>query len=536
LTEKTITRRSALRTGAYAAAGMTVMGSLFCSEDDRFTNTDMDPDIFTDPKKASMPVKNVVKKIKGAKAPRPNVIVILTDDMGYGDISCYGSRAIKTPNIDKMAREGIRFTDFYCSSPLCSPSRAGLLTGRYPLRAGITFPLQPGKDTFMRKIVKQVGYAMGSMGAVDMNGAENMVKGLPASEITLAEALKTTGYKTCAIGKWHLGDFVVDPKFHPKNYGFDNFVGFNASNDDWPAAFWRNDKEIVKDIALDQGKYTGIFTDEAISFIDKSKDDPFFIYLAHKDPHQPCIPSEKFKGKSEGGPHGDTVEEVDSSVGRILKHLRKRGLDNNTLVIFTSDNGPWFDGSSGGLRGRKGESYEGGYRVPMITRWPKGIPQGRVTNAPSMNIDFFPTMLKLAGLENPSDRIIDGKDISGLLSGKKKKSPHDALFFFHYREIEGVRIDKWKYFRWINSKAWPVPLDKPNTFFGKFAAGHDYKPEGSEESVPTMGSWPLLYNMSLDRGESYNVIKKYPDVGNKLLKSMEKFEKEFYKNPRGWIK
>jgi len=532
-----ITRRKALKRGAYAVAGVVgvaALGSIFAScSNDSLTNS-IDPDIYSNHGKIAK-ADDVITRNPLPLPARPNIIIILTDDMGYGDAGVYGGRSIKTPQLDKMAKEGVRFTDFYCSSPLCSPSRAGLLTGRYPLRSGISFPLQPGKDTFMRKTVRQVGYFMGSLGACDLKDAENISEGLPGSEITIARALKIAGYKTAAIGKWHLGDFTVKPEYHPHNYGFDRFVGFNASNDDWPAAFWIDKKEVLKDIALDQGRFTGLFTNEAIDFIDKSGKYPFFIYLAHKDPHQPCIPSAGFKGKSEGGPHGDTIEEVDWNVGRIIRHLKKRGLDDNTLIIFTSDNGPWYNGSVGGLRGRKGESYEGGFRIPMIARFPGKIPPGKICAQPAMNIDFFPTILRLAGLVNPSDRIIDGRDIWGLLSGRDSRSPHDALFFFHYREIEGLRSGKWKFIRNINTKVWPIPMDKKNTFFGKLAAGHDYKPEGSAESFPTMASWPILYDMSLDKGESYNLIRKYPEIGREMLSNLEKFEDQLYKNPRGWV-
>ncbi|PKL40632.1 MAG: arylsulfatase [Spirochaetae bacterium HGW-Spirochaetae-1] len=525
-----------MKKGVSAAVGFALANTLFCSGDDNksFAIT-VDEDIFNDTVRDALAADTVISKKPGIGTPKPNIIVILTDDMGYGDPGCYGNEAIQTPHIDTMAREGVRFTDFYCSSPLCSPSRAGLLTGRYPLRSGITFPLQPGKDTLMRKVTRQMGYMFGSLGIFDMRNAENVVSGLPASEITIAEALKVAGYTSGAIGKWHLGDFVNNPQYHPHNYGFDFFTGFNASNDDWPAAFWRDKTEIVKDIGLDQGKYTGLFTREAVSFIERSKDRPFFLYLAHKDPHQPCIPSKDFEGKSEGGPHGDTVTEVDWSVGEIMKALKKNGLDKNTLVIFTSDNGPWFDGSPGGLRGRKGMSFEGGFRVPMIARWPRHIPPGSVCREPAMNIDFFPTMLDLAGLTLPSDRVIDGKNIMGLFDSTEKKSPHDALFYFHYNEIEGVRSGKWKYFRYVNNLAWPIPLDKPVTFFGKAAGGHDYRPEGSDKSVPTMASWPILYNMERDCGESYNVMKKYPREGDTLLQKIRDFEKKFRENPRGWL-
>ncbi|HPK46128.1 MAG TPA: sulfatase-like hydrolase/transferase, partial [Spirochaetota bacterium] len=350
--------------------------------------------------------------IKEKMKSLPNIIIILADDMGYGDLGCYGSRAINTPNIDRLAQQGMRFTDFYCASPLCSPSRAGLLTGRYPLRTGITFPLQPGKDTFMRKIVKELGYIFGALGVVDLHGAKNLVNGLPHSEITIAHALKLRNYATCAVGKWHLGDFVVDESYHPHHYGFDRFVGFNASNDDWPVSFYKDKKMIVQDIGLNQQQYTGVFTNEAIAFINESKRKPFFLYLSHKDPHQPCFPSKPFEGSTNAGPHGDSIAEVDWSVGQIIQTLKKNNIYENTLVIVTSDNGPWFDGSTGGLRGRKGESYEGGCRVPMIASWPGVIKAGSVCEEPAMNIDFFPTFCNLAGLTLPMDRIIDGKDLT----------------------------------------------------------------------------------------------------------------------------
>jgi len=530
MAEKKLTRRKLIATGI-TAAGAIVAGGLLCGDDDR-----IDTDIFEDPKRDSLDPSSVIDRLDKNKK-RPNIIVILTDDMGYADPSCYGG-IIETPQIDRLARGGMRFTDFYCSSPLCSPSRVGLLTGRYPLRAGVVFPLQPGKDTFIRKTVRSLGYTFGSAGIFDMRHAENMVTGLLPSEITIPEALKLAGYRTGAIGKWHLGDFTVDMKHHPKNHGFDFFTGFNASNDDWPVSFWKNEKEEIKDIGIDQGRFTGLFTREAVSFIEKNKggkeEEPFFLYLAHKDPHQPCIPSKKFKGTSKAGPHGDTVKEVDWSVGEIMAALKRNALEKDTLVIFTSDNGPWFDGSPGRLRGRKGESFDGGYRVPMIAHWPEKIPPGRTCREPSMNIDFFPTFMTMAGLSLPKDRVIDGKDLSGLLTGKEKTSPHESLFFFHYDELEGTRAGNWKYFRHTNTRSWPIPLDKPVTFFAKAAKGHDYKPEGSEESVPTMASFPMLYNMKHDPGENYNVIKRHPRVAEKMKKQLADFEKKFYANIRGF--
>jgi uncharacterized sulfatase len=520
-----------------AAAGMAGFGISCSSTKQKYpaSRFAFSPNIYVDPEKAAQPVSAVIKPIEGFTGKRPNIILILTDDMGYGDLGCYGSRAIKTPSIDRLASEGMRFTDFHSSSAICSPSRAGLLTGRYAHRTGVTFPFPAGEDTFVRNMMRRLALMFGSLGALDMQGAKSIGNGLPASEITIAEALKLVGYQTACIGKWHIGDFAKDGQYNPRKHGFDYFIGFNGANDDWPVAFWRNETELVKDIGIDQARYTGLFTQEAIDFIERSKEEPFFLYLAHKDPHQPCIPSEKFVDISEGGRHGDTVEEVDWSVNEIMKCLQRNGLEKDTLILFTSDNGPWYDGSPGGLRGRKGQSFEGGFRVPMIAWWPGKIPAGSVSTAPTMNIDFFPTCLHLAGLEDPSDRILDGKNMWGLLTGTEKQSPHEALFFFHHNELEGVRAGKWKYFRYTNSYVWPVPLDKPHTMFGNIAGGYEYKPEGTDISVPALGSMPLLYNMELDPEESYNLMKKHPDVGKRMQDLMDQWERDFMKNPRGWI-
>lgn len=490
--------------------------------------------LFTKKDKLLLKIEDVItsKKITDL----PNIIIILVDDLGYGDIGSFGSTAIETPYLDQMSNEGMIFTDFYCSSPLCSPSRVGLLTGRYPLRSGITFPLQPGKDTFTRKMVKEAAYVMGGLGVVDMKDAKNIVKGLPHSEITIAEALKIQGYYTGVFGKWHLGDFVVDMKHHPYKHGFDSFSGFNASNDDWPAAYWEEDKEIIADIALKQGEYTQRFTDEAIDFINRAGDSPFFLYLAHKDPHQPCIPSDKFAGKSKAGSHGDTVMEMDWNVGRIMKLLKEKGIDDNTLIIFSSDNGPWFDGSSGELRGRKGESFEGGFRVPMIVRWPKNVRAGTVSSIAASNIDIFPTIMNITGLSLPSDRKIDGCDLTQVIKGKGKRSPDRPIYFFHYNEVEGIRSANWKFIRRTNTRSWPIPMDKKNTIFAKLAGGADYRPEGSKESVPVMAQWPMLYNMDTDPGENYNLNNQHPELSKALGKKLNDFEVNFFNNPRGWKK
>jgi arylsulfatase A len=489
---------------------------------------------FRDPAKAAEPVARWVQRLPGAEATRPNLIVILADDLGYGDLAVQGSRAITTPHLDRLAGEGMRFSQFYASAPVCSPSRAGLLTGRYALRSGIVMALQAAGDTFARKLTLKAALALAKLGAVDMAGGTNAVPGLPPSEITLAEALQQAGYRTMAVGKWHLGDFTELPEYHPSNHGFDHFVGFNMSNDDWPVAFWRDHTEVVADIGLDQARYTRLFTEEAVRFIEESRDGPFFLYLAHKDPHQPFFPSERFAGRSEGGPYGDAVSELDWSVGEVVAALHRLGLDGNTLLVFTSDNGPWYEGSAGGLRGRKGQSYEGGFRVPFIARWPGHVPAGAVSDVPAMNIDLFPTFLALAGLSLPSDRVIDGVDLWPVLSGSRADLGTRELFFFHDYDVEALRAGPWKLIRSNSHFVWPTPLDKPDTPAGKLAAGRDYRPPGSTESVPTLGTWPLLYELERDGSESYNVAKTHPDVARRLGQRLETWRADFLANPRGW--
>ncbi len=529
-----LTRRTVLKMGALAAAGASGLSLASCESEKSDVKFKFDSEIYSDPERAKVPVDQLVKKIEGFKGKQPNIVLILADDLGYGDLGCYGNGVIKTPHIDKIATEGVRFTDFCAPNALCSPSRASMLTGRYAHRTGVTIPVRAGKDTFVRRMLAKIGLVMGDLGAIDFRGGESLADGLPQSEVTMAEALKIAGYKSALVGKWHLGDFTENDHYHPHKHGFDYFMGLNVANDDWPVALYRGEEELIEDVGLDQEHLTGMFTKEAVEFIERSKDDPFFLFLSHKDPHQPFVPSKPFVNRSEAGRYGDAVEEMDASVGTIMECLKRNGLDDDTIVIFTSDNGPWFNGSSGMTRGRKGQSFEGGYRVPMIARWPEKIEAGKTCRASTMGIDFFPTFLRLAGLKDPNDRIIDGKDIWGLLSGQEKKSPHEALFFFHQNELEGIRSGKWKYFRYINTFNWPIPLDKPNTFIGEVAGGRDYTPPGSDKSVPTMGTWPLLYNLELDSKESYNLTQKYPQVAQKLGRDLVKFENEFIANPRGW--
>lgn len=469
---------------------------------------------------------------------RPNIIVILADDLGYGDIGIHGSQAIKTPNIDQLAVEGANFTQAYSSAAICSPSRAGLLSGRYPLRSGIIHPIQAAGDSFVRKASYKAALALSNLAAIDMLGGSNAVKGLPAEEITIAELLQSSGYRTAVFGKWHLGDFTEWPEYHPHQHGFDHFVGFNMSNDDWPVAFYRNQEKLIDDIGLQQSHYTKLFTEEAINFIKKDNQKPFFIFLSQKDPHQPFFPSEAFAGKSNGGPYGDAVEEFDWSVGAIVNALKEQGLDQNTLLLVTSDNGPWYEGSAGALRGRKGQSYEGGFKVPLLARWPEKIPAGSIIEQAVMNIDFLPSFAAAAGVELPKDRIIDGKSFLPLLAGSEDaQQAFDArpLFFFHDYDIEAIRQGNWKLIANNSHYVWPNPIDKNDSAVGGLAGSRDYKPEGSSESVATLGTWPLLYNLDIDPGEAYNLSKSRPQEKERLYKKLQDWRRTFYDNPRGWL-
>jgi arylsulfatase A-like enzyme len=493
----------------------------------------VEPEVFRNPEKAAIPVESVIPWVDDS-APRPNIIVILADDLGYGDLGVQGSRAIHTPHMNALAAEGMRFTASYTTAPVCSPSRAGLLTGRYPLRSGFITPAPAAGDTLMRKFSRQLGIITAKLGAIDIVGGDNPVYGLPPSEITIAEALRVAGYRSSAIGKWHIGDFTEWPEYHPFNHGFDHFVGFNMSNDDWPVAFWRGEEQLIEDIGVDQEQYTGLFTEAAIEFIEGTGDQPFFLYLAHKDPHQPFFPSERFAGKSEGGPYGDAVEELDWSVGEIVAALRRLEIETNTLVVVTSDNGPWYEGSAGGLRGRKGQSYEGGFRVPFIAWWPGQVPAGSMVDAPSMHTDLFPTFLALAGLGLPTDRVIDGVDIWPVLSGRDSDVAERMLVFFQQYDAEAVRVGRWKLNRSASHWVWPIPLDKRDNLAGTMASNMDYRPTDGSEPVPALGSWPMLYDLQQDPGESYNVTLTHPEVARELGDRLEAWRQEFYANPRGW--
>lgn len=425
-------------------------------------------------------------------AAPPNVIIIFADDLGYGDLGCYGSPTIATPHLDRMATEGLRFTDFYVASEVCSPSRAALLTGRYPVRCGmygrrrVLFPNSKG--------------------------------GLPSSEVTLAEALKTKGYATAHVGKWHLG---IHEGSRPQDQGFDSTFGLPYSNDmdarpglpkgatgsptppedGWNVPLLRNG-EIV-DKPAKQTELTRRYTEEAVKFIQSHKDKPFFLYMAHSFPHVPLFASPEFKGKSRAGIYGDTVEELDWSVGRVLDTLKEQGLAENTLVFFSSDNGPWLimgsqGGSAGPLQDGKGSTWEGGMRVPGIAWWPGKIKPG-VTGEQASTMDLFTTSLSLAGASLPDDRVIDGRNLTPLLLDREKL-PEAPFFYYRGEQLFAVRLGEWK---------------------AHFHTQPGYGPGRKEAHEP-----PLLFHLGMDVSEKRSLANQHPEVIARLKMSVTEHQRD----------
>lgn len=361
---------------------------------------------------AAMAAPQALAKPSGRK---PNIIIVLADDLGYGDVGAFGGRIIKTPSLDRMAAEGVKLTSFYASANICTPSRAGLFTGRYPIRTGLAYEVIQATDT----------------------------NGLPLSEVTIAQALKPD-YATALIGKWHLGH--VPPFWPPTVHGFDHFFGLPYSHDMKPIALYTAEPgvELTKE-DVDFPRLTQRFFEHGHKFIEDNKDKPFFLVLALSAPHLPEAPNPEFAGHSQAAAYGDVVEEVDANVGRLLKKLKSLGLDNDTLVLVTSDNGPWFEGSVGMFRDRKGgEGWDGGYRVPFIARQPGVIPAGKVSGSIAMNIDFMPTICAWAG-KPPPDVTIDGKDLSSLLKTGAGASPHEELILFNNERVAAIRTQRWKF-------------------------------------------------------------------------------------------
>lgn len=452
-------------------------------------------------------LQGCIEKKENSGSSQPNIVLIFIDDQGYGDLSCFGATEFETPNIDKMAIEGMRFTNFYAAQGVCSASRAGLLTGCYPNRIGIHGALMPWSKN-----------------------------GISDEEMTIAELVKQKGYATGMTGKWHLG---WQKRFLPLQHGFDEYLGLPYSNDMWPVDYdgtpvtkdspkpWKlkypplpliknNDKiEEIRTFA-DQDQLTTKYTEFAVDFINRHKDGPFFLYIAHSMVHVPLGVSDKFKGKSKQGLFGDVMMEVDWSVGEVLKALKTNGIDKNTLVIYTSDNGPWLNfgnnaGSTGGLREGKGTSWEGGQREPTVMKWPGKIPEGSICNKLSGTIDVLPTIAAITGAKLP-DHKIDGVNILPLLKGDKKANPRDH-FYYYYRKnsLEAIRKGKWK-------------LVLPHSYrtYEGFLPGNDRfaGPTGTK----TTGL--ALYNLRRDPGEHYDVKELYPEVVDEIMVLVEEARKD----------
>ncbi|WP_066631063.1 sulfatase family protein [Labilibacter marinus] len=454
-----------------------------------------------------------------AQAKQKNFIIIFTDDQGYEDLSCYGSNKVKTPNIDQMAEEGIKLNSFYVASSVCSPSRAALLTGRMPKRVGVPGVLFPKKNE----------------------------KGLSSDEITIAEMLKEKDYATALVGKWHLGH---DKKYLPLNQGFDSYYGIPYSNNmsiadgiDIAADVVLNDgytlemmhsdiskvdeeskkgaknslknkpplmrgNEIIE-YPCNQNTLTERYTKEAVSFIKDNKDKPFFLYFAHSFPHVPIYAGDRFKGASGSTPFYDAMMEIDWSVGEVIKALKENGLDENTIVIFTSDNGPNSHGSAKPLKGRKFDTYEGGQRVPAIMWGPQDIKAGVISDEIVSSLDLFPTIAKYADISMPKGLISDGYDISKFLKGKSKESPRKEMYFYgsNSTKIDGIRVGDWKYI--INGYR--------KTSWRKL----------SEEDLK-----PKLYNLKNDVSEKNNVIEEYPEKAQELIKQMNAYDATLEKSTK----
>ena len=419
-------------------------------------------------------------------APKPNVIVILTDDLGYDDVGCYwtpdkrpGFEKIQTPNIDRLAAEGARFTDYYAPSSVCSPSRAALMTGCYPMRVGFPGILFPAS-----------------------------LSGLNPDEVTLAEILKKRGYATACVGKWHLGHLAP---FAPRQHGFDAFYGMMFPNDMKPFVLHRD--ETVIEPHPDQKTLTEQFTEEAVKFVRAKRDQPFFLYLAYSAPHIPLHVSDGFRGKSARGLYGDVVECMDWGVGEVLKALDETGLADRTLVIFTSDNGPDtrgpYDkrGQAFPLRAAKATMREGGVRVPCLMRWPGRIPAGLVCREIASAMDVLPTVAGIAGAQPPQDRIIDGKDILPLMTKPGAPSPHDAFYYYYGEKLEAVRSANWK-------------LVFPRTAMDD--TPYDRKPGAAKEALLP----EALYDLAADVGEKKDLIGEHPEVAQRLRALAERMRED----------
>jgi arylsulfatase A-like enzyme len=446
-----------------------------------------------------MTFQTTAQKSATFKPVTPNIVLILMDDMGYGDIGRTGGNQYDTPNLNRLANQGMQFTWYYSPQAVSSASRAGLLTGCYPNRIGISGALMPWAQV-----------------------------GISSEETTIAEILKQKGYHTSIIGKWHLGHLK---QFLPLQHGFDEYYGIPYSNDMWPVDFdgvpiklkdttsnkmkypilpliEGNEKVGEVRTLADQDKLTTEYTKRAVTFIEQHKNERFFLYLPHSMVHIPLGVSDKFRGKSKQGLYGDVMMEVDWSIGEILKALEGNGLEKNTLVIFTSDNGPWLNfgnhaGSTGGLREGKGTSWEGGQRVPCIMKWPGVIPEGEISNKLASAIDILPTIATITGAQLPEKRI-DGVSLLPLLLGDKTVSPrHDFYYYYQQNTLEAVQRDYWK-----------IILPHKGISYVGVAPGKDGWP-GKTANIEIKQN--ELYDLRRDPGENYNVAEYYPEIVKELL-------------------
>ena len=428
---------------------------------------------------------------------KPNFVIIFTDDQGYQDAGCFNAPLLETPNLDRMAEEGMKFTDFYSAAPSCTPSRAALMTGCYPNRVSLPHVLNPRSSI-----------------------------GINSNEVTVAELLKAQGYATACYGKWHLGHH---PQFLPTRHGFDDYFGLPYSNDMWPRHPSNKtfpelpliEGEKVIELNPDQRMLTTWYTERAVRFIEKNQDRPFFLYVPHSMPHVPLHVSDKFKGKSKQGLYGDVIMEIDWSVGQILSTLKRLSLDKKTLVVFTSDNGPWLSygdhaGSAKPLREGKGTTFDGGQREPCIMWWPGRIPAASVCGELCGTIDVLPTFARLAGAQVPTDRVIDGRDIWPLMSGQSgAKSPHEAFFFHRGGRLQAVRSGPWKLHLTHDYRCLETPGSggKPGKYVNK-------KIEQS------------LFNLEEDIAEQHDVSADHPEVVERLLALLDNFRKDIKANSR----
>ena len=440
-------------------------------------------------------------------ASQPNVVVILADDLGYGDLACYGSAKLTTPNIDRMATEGAKLMQFNCPAPFCAPTRASLMTGRYPFRCGMT--RNPAPD--------------------GPPGSGSDAVALPKTEVTLAQVMKTAGYATGMVGKWHLGHHAGSL---PTERGFDEYYGIPYSNDMRPVQVL--DGTQVIEYPVVQATLTKRYTERALSFIERNATTPFFLYFAHAMPHKPLAASDAFYKKSGAGLYGDAVMELDWSVGQVLAKLKELGLDENTLVVFTSDNGATFGGSTGGLRGIKGSSYEGGYRVPCIARWPGHIAAGRVNEQPAVMMDLFETTLAVTGAKMPDDRVLDGHNILPLFTGDAK-SPHDYIFGHQNERLATIRDARWK-LHVLKPSIGHAAIYKPGEEYidprgpdgVTILAPYEQAKPSEHPGVQTGdAAAPMqLFDLQKDPSEQHDVAAQHPDEVKRLLAAYEVVNKD----------